>query len=256
MPERDDSEPMRTVVVGASSGLGRCIAIGLGSRGARVALLARRLERLKSAAAEAGPGSIAVQCDVTEEKSCRDAIEEAAQGLGGIDAVVYTPAIGPLSRIQDVGAETWARTFATNVTGASLVAAAALPHLVSSRGRAVFLSSVSATFTAPWPGLGAYIVSKAALEKLVEVWRTENPEVGFTRVVVGNCVGGSGDSATGFADEWDWGLAAEMHPQWASRGYVTDSFLDVEDLIGVVDSVLRSGSTASIPSIIVTQAGL
>ena len=220
-----------------------------------MALLARRLERLKSAAAEAGPGSIAIQCDVTEEKSCRDAIDEAAGELGGIDSLVYTPAIGPLSRIEEVGAETWARTFGTNVTGASLVTAAALPHLVSSKGRAVFLSSVSASFTAPWPGLGAYIVSKAALEKLVEVWRTEHPEVAFTRLVVGNCVGGQGDSATGFADEWDWDLAAEMHPHWSSRGYITDKFLDVEDLIGVVDSVLRSGSTASIPSIIVAQNG-
>lgn len=242
-------------MVGASSGLGRCIATGLGNRGARVALLARRADRLAEAAKEAGPGAAAIACDVTEEKSISDAIADAVAALGGIDALVYTPAIGPLSRIESVDAETWARIFATNVTGAALVTAAALPHLKASKGRAVFLSSITATYTAPWPGLGAYSTSKAALERLVDVLRVEHPDVGFTRVIVGNCVGGSGDSATGFADDWDWELAAELHEHWTSRGYVTDKFIDVEDLVDIVDSVVRSGPTASVPSIVVTQPG-
>ena len=58
---------MRTVVVGASSGLGRCIGIGLAERGAQVALLARRKERLDAAAREAGPGASAIACDVTDD---------------------------------------------------------------------------------------------------------------------------------------------------------------------------------------------
>ena len=49
------STPARVVVVGASSGLGRCVAIGLGQRGDKVALLARRKDRLDAAAEEAGP---------------------------------------------------------------------------------------------------------------------------------------------------------------------------------------------------------
>jgi NAD(P)-dependent dehydrogenase (short-subunit alcohol dehydrogenase family) len=256
MTEKHGSEPLRVVVVGASSGLGRSIGLGLAGRGERVALLARRIDRLTAAANEAGPGALAIQCDVTEEKSCRDSIDEAAEALGGVDALVYTPAIGPLARIENVNAETWTRVFATNVIGASLVTAAAMPHLRSSRGRAVFLSSISATYTAPWPGLGAYIVSKAALERLIDVWRTEHQEVGFTRVVVGNCVGGQGDSATGFADEWDWDLAAEMHPHWSSRGWVSNDFIDVDDLIGVIDSVIHAGPTARIPYIVVAQAGV
>lgn len=255
MPPPDDSDPIRAVVVGASSGLGRCIATGLGQHGARVALLARRVTRLTEAAKEAGSGSIAIACDVTEEKSCEEAINEAAEALGGIDALVYTPAIGPLARIESVGADKWASVFATNVTGAALVTAAALPHLKSSAGRAVFLSSISATYTAPWPGLGAYIVSKAGLERLVEVLRVEHPEVAFTTVVVGNCVGGPGDSATGFANDWDWDLAGELHSHWAARGYVTDKFIDAEDLVRVVDSLLRSGPTANISSIVVAQPG-
>jgi NAD(P)-dependent dehydrogenase (short-subunit alcohol dehydrogenase family) len=66
------------VVVGASSGLGRCIGVDRGRRGDRVALLA-------------------IACDVTEESACQAAIEEGATRLGGIDALVYATGIGPLA---------------------------------------------------------------------------------------------------------------------------------------------------------------
>ncbi len=86
------------------------------------------------------------------------------RGLGGIDALVYATGIGPLGRLADTDAETWRRTFDTNVIGAALVTAAAIPHLTESRGVAAYLSSVNGSLTPPWPGLGAYAVSKAALE--------------------------------------------------------------------------------------------
>ena len=242
---------MRTVVVGASSGLGRCIAIGLAHRGARVAMLARRKARLEAAATEAGPESLAIECDVTDEESCRAAIEEAARSFGGIDALLYTPAVGPLSRLVDTDAETWRRVFDTNVTGAASITAAAIPHLASTAGTAAFLSSVSASLTPPWPGLGAYIVSKAALDKLVEAWRAEHPDIGFTRLVVGDCVGGEGDSRTGFAEDWEPDLAAELVPAWLERGYLSGTLIAVDELVSVIDAVLRGGASLSMPSVTV-----
>jgi len=182
----------RTVVVGASSGLGRCIAIGLAQRGDQVALLARRRERIEAAAQEAGSGAIAVECDITDQASCRSAIGTVADAFGGIDNVVYTPAISPLVRMVDTDAETWRRVFDTNVIGASLVTAAAMPHLTASAGKVVYLSSDAGPYGPPWPGLGAYGVSKAALERLVEAWRAEHPDVGFTNLIVGECAGGDG----------------------------------------------------------------
>ena len=235
---------MRTVVVGASSGLGRCIGIGLAQRGAQTALLARRQQRLEGAAKEAGPGTLAITCDVTGTESCQSALNEAADGLGGIDALVYAPGVGPLVRLADMDADTWRHVFDTNVIGAALVTAAALPHLTESSGTAVYLSSVSASVTPPWPGLGAYAVSKAALDKLVEAWRAEHPTVGFSRVIVGECMGGEGDSVPGFADGWDQDLAAEVMPVWFARNYMSGSFVGIEDLISVVDTVLHQGSVA------------
>lgn len=242
---------MRVVVVGASSGLGRCIGVGLAQRGTSVALMARRVDRLQDAAKEAGPGTLALECDVTDPSSARRSITDAASALEGIDALVYTPAIGPLVSIADTDAETWRRVFETNVTGASLVTAAALPHLKESKGTAVYLSSVSACLTPPWPGLGAYAVSKAALEKLVEAWRSEHPEVNFTSMVVGDCAGGEGDSVTGFANEWDPELAAKFGAIWMERNYLAGTLLDVEDLVSVVHSVLQGGASVSMPSVVV-----
>src|SRR5271156_2550823 len=175
----------RTVLVGASSGLGRCIAIGLAQRGEQVALLARRRERIEAAAQEAGPAAVAVECDITDEASCRTAIDKAADALGGIDNVVYTPAISPLVRMVDTDAATWRGGFETNVIGASLVTAAAMPHLTASAGKAVYLSSDAGPYGPSWPGLGAYGVSKAALEQLVDAWRAEHPDIGFTNLILG-----------------------------------------------------------------------
>ena len=246
---------MRTVVVGASTGLGRCIGIGLGRRGMRVALLARRTDLLIDAAREAGPGALALTCDVTDESSIQSAVEEAATGLGGIDGLVYCPAIGPLVRLADTDGETWRRVFDTNVIGASLVAAAAVPHLTASGGTAVFLSSVQASMTAPMPGLGAYAVSKAALDRLVDAWRAEHPAVGFSRVTVGDCFGGEGHGLTHFADDWDPELASELYAVWTRRGLLAGTFLDVEELVRVVEALLRSGPSGSIPHMVVTPRG-
>jgi NAD(P)-dependent dehydrogenase (short-subunit alcohol dehydrogenase family) len=243
---------MRTVVVGASSGLGRSIAIGLGRRGATVALLARRHDRLVDAAKEAGPGSLAIACDVTDPASCQAALAEAAAGLGGIDALLYTPGVGPLGRLAEVDVETWRHMFDTNVIGAALVTTAAIPHLTASHGVAAYLSSVNGSLTPPWPGLGAYAASKAALETLVKAWRVEHPGVGFTTVIVGDCAGGEGHSSTEFANDWDMERFMEFHPEWEARKLLAGSLVDVEELIGVVDLVLRCRASASIPVVAVT----
>jgi NAD(P)-dependent dehydrogenase (short-subunit alcohol dehydrogenase family) len=244
----------RTVVVGASSGLGRCIAIGLAERGEQVAMLARRRDRIEAAAKEAGAGSVAFECDVTDQASCQSAIGAAAESLGGIDNLIYTPGIGPLVRLADMDAATWRSVFETNVIGASLVTAAAVPHLTESAGKAVYLSSDSGTLTPPWPGLGAYGVSKAALEKLVDAWRGEHPDIGFTCMIVGECPGGEGDSQTGFNAGWDRELAMEVVPTWMARGYMPGRLMPVADLVGIVHAILQTDASTSMPVVIARGA--
>jgi NAD(P)-dependent dehydrogenase (short-subunit alcohol dehydrogenase family) len=216
-----------------------------------VALLARRLDRLQDAAKEAGPGALAIECDVTESSSCHTAIEEAARGLGGIDALVYATGIGTLGSLVDLSAESWRRTFDTNVIGAALVTKEAIPHLSESRGVAAYLSSVAGSLTPPWPGLGAYASSKAALGTLIEACRIEHPTIGFTRIIVGDCAGGEGASGTEFTSEWDRELAAQFFPLWQAGNYLSGSLVEVDELVRVVDVVLRCGASATIPTVAV-----
>jgi NAD(P)-dependent dehydrogenase (short-subunit alcohol dehydrogenase family) len=242
----------RVVVVGSSSGLGRAIGIGLAERGSQVAFLARRLDRLEKAAAEAGEGAVAIACDVTDAQAVTTAIDAAAAALGGIDAVVYSTGIGILSKVEDLTAEDWKRAFDTNVIGASLVTAAALPHLRKSQGVAMYLSSVSASLTPTWPGAAAYTVSKAALEKLVEAWNAEHGDIAFTRINVGDTAGGEGESTTEFINNWDFDFLGKVHPIWAERKLITGTLMEVDELIDVVDKVSRLGATVHVPIVVVT----
>jgi NAD(P)-dependent dehydrogenase (short-subunit alcohol dehydrogenase family) len=246
---------VNVVVVGASRGIGRCLAVWLGQHGNRVALLARREDRLATAAVDAGAGAIAVRADATDPASCERAIDRCVERLGSIDALVYAAGSGPLAPIEQVDAATWHQTFATNVVGASLVTAAALPHLVARRGVAIYLSSVTASTGPPWPGLAAYSVTKAALERLVDAWRAEHPEVGFSRVVVGDCAGGDGPAATGFADSWDPDLAARFAVLWRQRNLLSGALVDVADVCRAVDGVLHLGADATVPVVLVLPRG-
>jgi NAD(P)-dependent dehydrogenase (short-subunit alcohol dehydrogenase family) len=244
MPDR----PVRRVaVVGASAGLGRSIGVGLAQLGSRVAFLARRHDRLVKAADEAGNGALAVTCDVTDAAVCRQAIAEVVDAFDGLDALVYTTGVGVLAPLAEVSDEQWAQLFATNVTGASLVTAAAAPHLSESAGSAVYLSSLSASYTTPWPFLGSYAVTKAALDKLVEAWRIEHPNTGFTRLAVGDSLGGTGDSQTEFNKSWDPDALESAIRFWMEHKYMLGGLIDVNHLVTVVDNVIRCGSSSFIP---------
>lgn len=243
---------MRAIVVGASSGLGRCIGIGLARRGAQVAFLARRKERLDDAVIKAGNGAVAIQCDVTDEASCVTAIAAAAEALGGVDTIVYATGIGPLGAIESIDATTWRNAFSTNVIGASVVTAAALPYLQHTAGVAMYLSSISASLTPAWPGLSAYVVSKAALDKLVDAWRAEHPDVAFTCIAVGDCAGGEGAGATEFANDWDVDEAMQYAPIWMERKYISGTMIDVDHLVGVIDGLARNGNTLTVPHLAIT----
>jgi len=205
----------RILVVGASSGIGREVAVQLGAGGARVVLAARRADRLDEAVTTVGNDASSVVCDVRDPAQCDEVVAAAVERLGGLDVVVYATAVDPLVRLVDTDFEEWRRVYETNVFGASLVTRAALAPLTASGGRMVFISATSVG--RPLPGMGAYETSKAALDELVRAWRGEHPEIGFCNVAVGNTLG------TEVYQSWDGELLAELSPVWEARGYVHDN---------------------------------
>jgi NADP-dependent 3-hydroxy acid dehydrogenase YdfG len=203
----------RVVVIGASSGIGRALVATACREGARVVAAARRMERLEELATEC-PGALPLACDVRDGSACRELMERSVEALGGLDAIVYCVGQATLSALESADAELWRHSVDVNLIGASLVTAAALPHLVESRGKAVFLSSIAADDDPPRPGLGLYVCAKAALNKLVVAWQAEHREVGFTRVSVGDT------GATEMASEWDPSVGSQYVAQWVERGYL------------------------------------
>ena len=242
------SERKRVVIVGGSTGLGRSIGIGLAQRGAHVALIARTQAKLDSAIAEAGNDAVAIPADATDPESAKAGIEAAAAALGGIDTLLYAAAVGPIARIEEATAEQWQNTFATNVIGASLTTAAALPYVKRSNGNVLYMSTTGASFTPPWPGLSIYQVTKAALDRLVESWRAEHPAVNFTRVTIGECAGGEGDAQTQFTSGWDMSLVGEFATSWITRNFMNMAFIDVGHLTDTFFSLVTAGPSMQIPA--------
>jgi NAD(P)-dependent dehydrogenase (short-subunit alcohol dehydrogenase family) len=239
----------KIVVVGASTGLGRCIGTGLAARGHQVTLMARRYEKLEGAVAEAGGNATAVACDATDPQSCTQAFDAAAEAMGGIDSVVYAAAVGPITRLTETTPEQWITTFSTNVIGANNVTQAALRHLEPGSANVLYLSTTGASYTPPWPGLAVYQTTKAALNHLVEAWRDEVPGVNFMRITIGECTGGEGDGQSHFNVGWDMELMGEMAPAWIQRGYMNLGFIDIEHLIDAFDFAVRSGTSMQMPSL-------
>lgn len=204
-------EGRRILIVGASSGIGRAIALAAARAKARVAIAARRLDRLQQVADQAGKGVWPVQCDVRVPLACELVARAVERELGGLDTLVYATGINHLALLAETDVDIWRELLETNLVGAALVTRSALPALVAARGRVAFLSSDSVD--RPFPGLGAYAASKAGLETLVAAWRTEVSEVTFTRVIVG-------PTLTGMADGWNPDLAATMFEWWRSIGYL------------------------------------
>jgi NAD(P)-dependent dehydrogenase (short-subunit alcohol dehydrogenase family) len=241
----------KVAVVGASTGLGRCIAAGLAQRGDKLALLARSQDKLQAAAAEAGNGAVGIVCDATDEASAKAGIEQAAAALGGIDTVIYAAAVGPLTRLRDTDSATWRWAFDTNVLGAALITSAAIPHLTRSAGSMLYMSTTGASYTPPWPGLGVYQVTKAAMDRMVESFRAEQAGINFTRVTIGECPGGEGDNQTQFNAGWDMSLIGEFAGEWISRGYMNMAFIDIAHLIDVFHTLVHAGPSMQVPSITV-----
>lgn len=231
----------RLLVVGASAGIGSALASVAATGGARVAVCARRADRLADLAA-ALPGCVAVPADVTDERAARGAVDAAADALGGLDAVVYAAATSPLLPMGEATQADWRSVLDTNLVGAALVAAAAAPHLVASDGRLVLLSSKAVQ--QPFSHLGLYATSKAALDGLARCLPVEFPGLLVTRVVVGNT------HSTEFASAWDPAALSAALERWSSDGVLGS--VDAMDPSEVAHAVLHVlASCAHIPDIAV-----
>lgn len=229
----------RMLVVGASSGIGRALALLAARSGAAVAVAARRVEDLESLSLEAtaaGGSAQRLWCDVTQPDAARSVAGDAARLLGGLDTLVLSAGIAPLGRLSDTSPEEWETVLATNLVGGALVLAGALEPLRASasgskpRPSAVVLSTH--IVERPWPGLVPYAASKAALATVARGLRGEEPWLRVFDVVVPNTM-------TPFADGWDKAAASAAVTAWANDGYLDGPVWSAEQTAAaVLDAVV------------------
>lgn len=155
------------LVTGASSGIGKATAKRLASEGARVAVTARREDRLRGLVDEiAGSGGTAspIASDLTSETDRRRLVEETVRREGGIDILVNAAGIIGFGTIEDTTLDAWNRMFDVNVVSIFHMMQLALPHLLPRKGNIVNVSSVNGLRS--FPGVLAYCSSKSALDQL------------------------------------------------------------------------------------------
>jgi 3-oxoacyl-[acyl-carrier protein] reductase len=158
------------LITGGSSGIGRAIAQSLSESGARVAITARDKRRLDATAGELGVH--AIQADVTVEANVQRTMREVLQKFGDLDILVNNAGVGVFKPLVDFDRQSFDAVFATNVTGAMMMAREAAKHFIHrKRGNIVNISS-----TAGLRGAAsgtAYYASKFALRGMTECWRAE-----------------------------------------------------------------------------------
>ena len=169
-------------MTGASSGIGEAVTRLLAARGYRVALLARRRERLDAIQRELpecpdGP-HLVLPCDLTDFPSIEAAAKRLGDEFGGLDLLVNNAGIGYRARVAELDPEDLRRVFDTNVFALLLTCKATYPLL--SRGTSPVVVNVSSVVGRRGiPGQAGYSASKAAVCSIGEALRVEWADSGI-----------------------------------------------------------------------------
>jgi NADP-dependent 3-hydroxy acid dehydrogenase YdfG len=168
------------LVTGASSGIGAATARVLAVQGARVAVAARRadrLEELRKSIEDAGGTALVIEADVTDRAQAEGCVQRTVDELGGLDVVVNNAGVMLLGPAEHAPIEEWEQMVQLNVMGLLYVAKAALPHLLESaqgeRGVADLVNISSVAGRVARSGSAVYNGTKHAVGAFSEALRQE-----------------------------------------------------------------------------------
>jgi NADP-dependent 3-hydroxy acid dehydrogenase YdfG len=175
------ARPRTLLITGASSGIGRALAVEYGRGGAALALCSRRQVELEEAAAEvrsAGGTALVLPLDVTDAGAVEEAIGRADRELGSLDMVIANAGIGGSKLATRLAWDDVGTMLDVNVRGALATLVAAIPVFVAQqRGHLVGISSLAGVRALP--ASAAYCASKAAVTAFLESLRIDLAPAGI-----------------------------------------------------------------------------
>ncbi|MFL7870965.1 MAG: SDR family oxidoreductase [Anaerolineales bacterium] len=174
------------VITGASSGIGRELAYRLAAQGAKLALAARRTERLEAVQMECeqrGGQAIVVPTDVTEQAQCEHLVRKTVEQFGGIDILVNNAGISMWAYFDEVtDLSIFEQIIRVNYLGSVYCTHYALPHLKARRGQIVGVSSLTGKNGVPTRS--GYAASKHAMVGFFDTLRIELADDGLTVTMI------------------------------------------------------------------------
>jgi len=225
------------LVTGASSGIGRGIALRFGSRGMRVGLAARRDRRLKEVASQiegSGGKALAFPGDVRDSAFAQRAVDTVVDAWGRIDILVNNAGIGHYALVEKLSDESVREQFEVNVFGPFYFTRAVVPHLKKQKsGQIVNIGSMAGLVG--FARGTAYVATKWALRGMNECWREELYPDGIKVAYV----------APGYVITEFGGRKEDLdHPdaEWA---------LTVNDVVHAVETIVDQGPNSDIREIVV-----
>ena len=179
------------IVTGASKGIGKGIArVFARDGGAKVLVVSRHLKEAEAVAKELGNGASGFAADVTKPEEMAAMAKAANERHGGIDVLCANAGVFPQVKLEEMTADQWDGTFATNVKGTFLSVQACVPYLKKSgQGRVVITSSITGPVTG-FPGWSHYGATKAGQLGFMRTACIELAKYGITvnAVLPGNIV--------------------------------------------------------------------
>lgn len=173
-----DLHGKKALVTGASSGIGKQVALAYAQAGAEIALAARNSAALEALAEEivaAGGKAVPLACDVTQQDQVTAVVDRMTAELGGIDIAVCNAGIVSVTPMLDMPLEEFERIQNTNVTGVFLTAQAAARAMVAQGrgGSIITTASMSGHIINIPQQVGHYCTSKAAVIHLTKAMAVE-----------------------------------------------------------------------------------
>ena len=176
----------RAIITGASSGIGRALAMAFAEEGARLilaALAGAELYETAAALRNRGAGVVVQPGDLTLPGACEQLARVAVQAYGGIDILVNNAGIGLHAPIADATPEDVATLFRLNVLVPAALIHSVLP-VMRRQGRGLVINVTSVSARLPFPDTGHYGASKAALTRISDVLRIEESHRGIAVTTV------------------------------------------------------------------------